>query len=837
MAALPTSSRVVVCGGGIIGTSIAYHLAKLGCDSVTLLERDQITSGTTWHAAGLICSFGSLSETSCRLRQYSKQFYMDVAKETGQETGFRACGYIEIASDKDRLEEYRRVSAFNRRMGVNVNEISPSQVKDLFPLAKTDDIHAGFYIPEDGRINPVDVTMAIAKGAKLRGVKIFEQTPVDTIIRTGNRATGVITQSGHKIECEHVINCCGMWARQFAAKAGVKVALQAAEHYYLLTDTIPGVDPAVLKSYPVIEDPGHYGYYREEGGGLLVGLFEPVCAPWNVRGIPATASFTTIEPDWERMTPFLERAMERVPITKTTGIRKLFCGPESFTPDLSPIVGPAPELKNYFVCAGLNSIGILSGGGLGRAVASWVLNGKPDMDVTGMNIDRIQPYQVNPNFLAERTVEVLGSVYSCHYPYKARKTARNVRRSPIHERIQAAGAEFIEVSGWESPSFYWSPDAIKANGGKKPTADLGWNLRELSWFKNWEREHHAARNGVCLVDMSFMCKFSVQGADAGKTLNWISANNVDNEPNKITYTQWCSEDGLLEADVTVVKLAEDDFFVVATDTALGHVKHHFSKHAPAHVALRDVTSAYAQINIQGPKSRALMQAVSPDTDFSHTGFPFRRAQKIAVGFADVMCVRITYMGELGYELYVPADQAVHVYDILHKTGAQPEFGLVHAGLRALGSCRQEKAYRDYGHDLDNTDQILDSGLQFAISWKKPGGFLGKAACEKYKSDPAFNKAKLVQVLCKDKDQYLFHSEPILRDGKFVGYVRSASYGHTLGGAVGIGRVEVTEGCGFDKVTDDYLKTGKWELEIGNGRFPCVVSQAPLYDPGNKKIQC
>lgn len=822
--ALPTSARVVVVGGGIIGCSTAYHLAALGCKDVVLLERDKLTSGTTWHAAGLMCCYGSTSETSTELRKYSKRLYKQLEEETGQQTGFRACGFIELASDKDRLEEFRRVAAFNRRMGVNVNEISPDEVKKLFPLCETKDIYSGFYIPDDGRINPVDVTMALAKGAKMKGAKLFEDTPVDTILRQGNRCTGVVTKSGHKIESEFVVNCCGMWARQFAAKAGVKVALQAAEHYYLLTDKIDGVKPDL----PVIEDPGHYGYYREEGGGLLVGLFEPVCAPWNVKGIPDDASFTVIEPDWKRLEPFLEKAMARVPITQTTGIRKLFCGPESFTPDLSPIVGEAPELRNYYVAAGLNSIGILTGGGMGRFLANMILTGLPDMDITAMNIDRIQPYQVNPAFLAERTVESLGQVYACHYPTKQLKTGRNVRRSPIHDRVAAAGAEFADISGWEAPSFYWPPEEKKK--GTKPT--LGFN--RLNWFPYWQAEHFAARNDVVLVDMSFMCKFAVSGPDAGKTLNWISANNVDLQPNRITYTQWLNEKGCLEADLTVVKLAEDDFFVVATDTALGHVKHHFAKHAPPHVQLRDVTSGFAQINIQGPRARELLQSITA-TDMSHAAFPFRRAQHIFIGFAQVLCVRITYMGELGYELYIPADQAIHVYDILVKNG--PQFNLKHAGLRCLGSCRQEKGYRDYGHDLDNTDHICDSGLMFCVSMKKKGGFIGKDAVVAYQQSPKFNTNKIVQVLCKDPEPFLFHSEPILRDDKFVGYVRSASYGHALGGAVGLARVDVVDGCGFDTVTDEFLSTGKWELEIGNKRYPCQVSATPLYDPENKKIQC
>ena len=820
-AALPSSARVVIVGGGVIGSSIAYHFGKLGWGKdVVLLERDKITSGTTWHAAGLMVCFGSTSETSTEMRKYSKALYQRLEAETGQPTGFKPVGFIEIASDPDRLEEYRRVSAFNRLCGVDVEEIGPKDVERLFPLCRTDDVLRGFYVKDDGRVNPVDVTMAMAKGARMSGVRMFENTPVENVEKRNGRVHAVRTESGHVIEAEYVVNCCGMWARQFAAKAGVCVPLQAAEHYYLLTERIPEVSP----NWPVIEDPGFYGYYREEGGGLMVGLFEPVCAPWNVKGIPKDASFTTITPDWERLTPFLEKAMSRVPASTKVGVRQLFCGPESFTPDLKPIVGFAPELKNYFVCAGLNSIGILTGGGMGRVVANWIATGKPDVDVTGMNIDRTQTYQTNPKYLAERTVESLGLVYQCHYPTWSMASARNVRKSPIHERLMGQRAYFKEVSGWEGADWY-------APVGVVPKVDkYCWGRH--NWFPYWVEEHNAIRNGVALVDMSFMCKFRVQGEGAGHALNYLSANNVDQASHRITYTQWLNPEGKLEADLTVTKLGHDDFFVVATDTALRHVQAHFYKYLPdqyKHLRMVDVSSGVAQINVQGPRSRELMQKLT-QTDMSNAAFPFRHATEIDIGFARVLCIRITYLGELGYELYVPSEQATHVYDRLVAEGES--VGLKHAGLKALASCRMEKAYRDYGHDLDNTDNVLDAGLGFCVSMKKPCDFVGKAAVDAHKkSGKAFNK-RIVQVLCKDPKPMMFHAEPIVHNGKAIGYMRAASYGHTLGGAVGLGMVEAPEG----KIVDDaFLQSGKWEVQIANDKFPAVCSIRPLYDPDNKRI--
>jgi heterotetrameric sarcosine oxidase gamma subunit len=810
--AVPDRARVVVVGGGVIGTSVAYHLAQLGWTDVVLLERDRLTSGTTWHAAGLMVTFGSTSETSTEMRKYTRDLYARLEAETGLATGLQQVGFIELATEPGRLEEYRRVSAFNRYCGVDVHEISPGEVKELFPLAHTDDVLAGFYVPDDGRVNPVDVTMSLAKGARMRGVKIIEGVPVTGFLRRGGAVTGVRTPYGD-IDAEYVVNCAGMWARQLGALAGVNIPLQAAEHYYLITEPIDGVN----RLLPVLEDPASYGYFREEGGGLMLGLFESVCAPWKVDGIPDTFSFGELPPDWDRTAPYLEQAMRRIPVSMEVGVHKYFCGPESFTPDLQPVFGEAPELKNYFVAAGLNSIGILTGGGIGRALAQWIVDGRPDIDVTGINIDRLHAYQSNPRYRATRTVESLGMVYECHYPNRSMRTARGAKLSPLHQRLAEQRPYLRDVSGWESPDWYgWD--------GVEPT--LTWGRPD--WFATWAAEHRAARDGVILMDMSFMSKFLVQGRDAGPALERICANRVDGETGVITYTQWLNEGGTIEADLTVTKLDEDRFWVVASDTAHRHVETWMRRHlGDAHAFVADVTGAYAQINIQGPRSRELLASVTSH-DMSNEAFPFRAAREIDLGFARALCVRITYLGELGYELYVPAEQAAHVYDRLVAAGQA--VGLRHAGLKALSSLRMEKGYRDYGHDIDNTDSVLEAGLGFAVALDKPGGFIGRDAVLASKAAGPPTR-RLVQVLVTDPQPLMFHAEVVRRDGVPVGYVRAASYGFSLGGAVGLAMVDAGR-----PLNQAWLDAGEWAVEIGGSTYPAVVSLRPLYDPANARIR-
>ena len=817
LSSLPAHARVVIIGGGVIGCSVAYHLGHLGVKDVVLLERAKLTSGTTWHAAGLICTFGSTSETSTELRKYTRDLYSRLEAETGKSTGFRPVGFIEAASDRDRLEEYRRIAAFNRYCGVNVEEISGDEVGKLFPLARTDDLLAGFYVKDDGRADPVDVAMALAAGARMQGVRIIEDVIVNDVITRNRSVTGVSTSLGD-ITCEVVVNCAGVWARQLGEKHGVAIPLQAAEHYYLLTEPIDGVS----KTWPVLEDPASHGYFREEGGGLMIGLFEPVCAPWRVDGIPDDFTFGDIQPDWERMGPFIETAMKRVPITMQTGVRKLFCGPESFTPDLQPCFGEAPELRNYFVAAGLNSIGILSGGGIGRALAHWIVNGRADIDVTGMNIDRLHRYQSNPEYRRTRSVEALGSVYLCHYPGKPMKTARGAKRSPFHDRLATAGAYFKDVSGWEGADWYTPPTEAPV----LPT--LSWKWNEQHWFTYWKAEHDAARTAVVLMDMSFMAKFLVSGNDAGRFLDRISANHVDGDTGRVTYTQWLNEGGTLEADLTVTKLNADRFFVVASDTAHRHVQTWMTRHITdgSHAFVTDVTSGFAQLNIQGPRSRELMQSLT-SVEMSNAAFPFRCAREIDIGFARVLVLRITYIGELGYELYIPTEHAVDVYERILEAGKP--LGLRHAGLKTLASCRMEKGYRDYGHDIDNTDSVLEAGLGFAVDLAKPGGFIGRDAVLAKKAEGPLTR-RLVQILLKDPEAMLFHAEIVYRNDQRVGYIRAASYGHTLGGAVGLAMIDAGE-----PIDENWLRA-EWTVDIAGTRCPAIASMRPMYDPEMAKVR-
>ena len=514
--------------------------------------------------------------------------------------------------------------------------------------------------------------------------------------------------------------------------------------------------------------------------------------------------------------------MSRVPVSIDTGIRTFFCGPESFTPDLRPIIGPAPEVRNYFVAAGLNSIGILTGGGLGRLVAHWIVDGDPGADVTGMHPARLQPYQANPEYRRTRTVESLGMVYQCHYPNKALQTARGAKLSPLHARLVEHGAYLRDVSGWESADWYAGPAAAPDGG------PLTWG--RPSWWAQWAAEHRACREAVVLMDMSFMSKFRVQGRDAGEVLDRMSGNSVNGASGQITYTQWLNERGTLEADLTVTKLADDSFLVVATDTAHRHVESQLSRACGlgGHAFVTDVTGAYAQLNVQGPRSRELLQSLTT-ADLSNDALPFRAAREIDLGFARVLCARITYLGELGYELYVPTEQAIHVHDRIVAAGA--EFGLRHAGLKALASLRMEKGYRDYGHDIDNTDGPLEAGFGFALAFDKPGGFVGREAVLARREAGALQR-RLVSVLLDDPEPLMYHAEVLRRDGTAVGYIRAASYGHTLGGACGLAMVE---GHGAT-ITPAWLADGSWTVEVNGAEHPATVSLRPLYDPTNARIK-
>ena len=812
---LPSHAQVVIVGGGVIGCSVAYHLTKLGWRDIVLLERSQLTAGTTWHAAGLVVT-PSGDELSVEMSTYTIELMKSLEAETGQSTGFKPIGYLQLACTPEWLEERRRMAVAARRLGVNYQEISPSEVKEMWPLADTSDIIAGFFTPEDGRANPVDFTMALAKGARMGGAQIFEETAVIGINKKNGRVTGVVTEKGD-VAAEIVVNCAGMWGRELGKLAGVNVPLQAAEHYYLLTEPIEGVHPDL----PIIEDFGRYAYFREEVGGLLVGFFEPVARPWGMDGIPKDFSFGEIQPDWERMTPYIDIAMERVPILKDTGIHKFFCGPESFTPDGGPLLGEAPELKNFYVAAGLNSLGILQGGGVGKIMAQWIVDGYCPVKSLHIDIARCFPFQGVQNYLTDRTVETLGFQYHLIYPNTAMQTARNLRKTAIHDRLAKAGAFFVEGMGWEIPDWY-APPGVEAKVEK-----YTWGRQ--NWFEYLAAEHKACREDVILMDVTSMSKFLVQGRDSERVLNYVCANDVAVPVGKVVYTQWLNERGGMEADLTVTRLAEDKYFIVSAGDFYTHDLLWLKQRVPydAHAVITDVTSGYTLMNIQGPKSRQLMRRITT-ADVSREAFPYMTAQEIDLNYALALVMRVTYEGELGFELYVPTEFSTHVYEAVIEAGH--DLGLRHAGFQALNSLRIEKAYREYGHDMDNLDTPLEAGLGWAVKFDKPGGFIGRDALLRHKESGPL-KYRMVQFLLEDPEPLLYGNEIIYRDGVIVGYLQTGAYGFTLGGAMGMGFVENEDGA-----TADFINSGTYEIDIAGERYPARASLRPMYDPEGIRVR-
>ena len=823
--AVPSRAQVVIVGGGVTGCSIAYHLAHLGWTDVVLLEQHQLTAGTTWHAAGLITSAGMTDETALFFSRYSRDLYARLEQETGHSTGFRPVGHISLATSPRRQEALRREAAWMAGFGVEDVEISPRELADMWPLARTDDVLSAFYVADEGRADPVGVATSLAKGARQLGVAIVEGVTATGVATRGRQVTAVLTSAG-RIETEVVVNAAGMWARQFGALAGVGVPLQAAEHYYLLTDTVPGMDPDL----PVIEDPDNYGYYRPEGDGMLVGLFEPVAAPWSLDGVPGGFSFGKISPDWERMEPFLGPALDRIPVLSETGVRTFFCGPESFTADVRPLLGPAPELDGYFVAAGLNSLGILSGGGVGSMLAHWIVDGVPPVDATSVAIDRTHSYETSRRFRAERTVEQLGVLFGdAVWPAWKPSTGRNVRRSVLHDRLAAAGGHFAASAGWEFAEWYASgPDtpAPRPDSAGPDSAGLDWGRPAAHEVVG--REHAAVREAAGLLDMSLMAKFLVQGPGAAAVLSRLSANDVTAGLGRLVYTQWLNEAGGIVADVTVTWLEPDKFLVIASDLIHRRIEPLIRRATgPGEfLTVTDVTSGTTLLSVQGPASRTLIGRLT-DADLSNEAFPYLSARQIHVGYAPVLAIRVTYVGELGWELHVPAEYAMGVYDDLVSAGDDLGFRLV--GLSAMSSLRLEKGYRDMGVDIDNTDNPLEAGLGFAVAWDKPGGFTGREALliAREQGPP---RHRVVSLLAEDPAADLFGNEPVFLGDQWVGYVRAAAYGYTVGGAVGLAQVESAEG-----VTGGWLKNGDFRARTPAGDVPVRLQIAPLYDPQRLRI--
>ncbi len=813
MAALPSHASVVIVGGGIVGCSTAYHLGKLGVKDVVLLERKRLTSGTTWHAAGLVRS-SLYTQNLTRLAKYTVDLYTNLEKETGQATGFVQPGSISIATNPERWQELSRAASMLRTFDVEAHEITAKEAQAKWPLMNVDDVVAAVWYPSDGKCNPIDTTMALAKGARMGGVAIHENTLVTKIIVENGRATGVETAEGI-IKADKVVIAGGMWTRGFARTIGVDVPLQACEHFYIVTDPMDGMTPDL----PVMRDMDHCAYYKEDAGKLLLGAFEPKAKPWALDGIPADFEFGELPEDFDHFAPILEDAMKRIPSLEKVGIRKFFNGPESFTADQRYILGPAPEVKGVFVAAGFNSIGIQSGGGAGMALAHWITEGEPPFDLWDVDINRLYPHQNTKHFLIPRVSEALGLLYAMHWPFKQYETSRGVRKTALHDRLVAHGACFGEVAGWERPNWFAKP-------GQEPKYE--YTFGKPNWFENSGEECKAVREAVGLFDQSAFAKFTVKGRDAMQLLNRVSVNEMDVAIGKVVYTQWCNAKGGIEADLTVTRAAQNEYLVVTAAMTQLHDLRHLENaiRDDEAVAVVDITSGTSTIGLMGPNARALLASLTPD-DVSNAAFPFGTSQMIEVGPARIRVTRITYVGELGYELYIPSEFAPGVFDFIMANGAP--FGLKLAGYHAMNSLRIEKAYRHWSHDITPEDTPLEAGLGFCIAWNKKGDFIGKEALLRQKEKGITRR--LAQFVIDDPDVMLYHDEPIWLNGKIISRLTSAMYGYTLGGAVGLGYV----GTEFAATPDDVL-AGKYEIEVAGKRIPARVSLKPMYDPTSARIK-
>jgi 4-methylaminobutanoate oxidase (formaldehyde-forming) len=811
--AIPKKARAVIIGGGVSGCSVAYHLAKLGWTDVVLLERKQLTSGTTWHAAGLIGQLRA-SQNMTRLAKYSADLYTKLEAETGIGTGMRQCGSITVALTEERKQEIYRQASLARAFDVDVREISPDEVKAMYPHLNISDVTAAVHLPLDGQCDPANIAMALAKGARQNGATILEGVKVTAVHKKDGRVSGVTCEQNGEtftIETENVVNAAGMWGRELANMSGVTVPLHACEHFYIVTEPVAG-----LQRLPVLRVPDECTYYKEDAGKMLVGAFELKAKPWGMDGIREDFCFDQLPEDFDHFAPILEKAVNRMPMLETAGIHTFFNGPESFTPDDRYYLGEAPELKGYWVAAGYNSIGIVSSGGAGMALAQWMNDGEPPFDLWEVDIRRAQPFQKNRTYLKERVTETLGLLYADHFPYRQMATARGVRRTPLHEHLKARGAVFGEVAGWERANWF-------AREGQEREYKYSW--KRQNWFDNQRDEHLAIRSGVGLIDMTSFGKIRVEGRDALAFLQKLCANQLDVATNRIVYTQMLNARGGIESDLTVTRLSETAFLLVVPGATLQRDLAWLRKHlADEFVVITDVTAAESVLCVMGPKARDLMRKVSPN-DFSNAAHPFGSAREIEVGMGLARAHRVTYVGELGWELYVSTDQTAHVFETLEAAGA--DIGLKLCGIHTLDSCRIEKAFRHFGHDITDEDHVLEAGLGFAVKPGK-GDFIGRDAVLR-KQDKGLSR-RLVQFRLTDPEPLLFHNEAVVRDGRIVGTITSGNYGHHLGGAIGLGYVP----CKGESEAD--VLGSRYEIEIAGTRMKAEASLAPMYDPKSERVR-
>jgi 4-methylaminobutanoate oxidase (formaldehyde-forming) len=813
MAELPTTARAVIIGGGIIGCSTAYHMGKLGWTDTVLLERKKLTSGTTFHAAGLV---GQL-RTSANITQllgYSVELYKKLEAETGLQTGWKMNGGLRLACNAERWTEVKRQATTAHSFGLEMHLLTPKEAQDLWPLMTIDDLVGAAYLPTDGQANPSDITQSLARGARMAGVKIFEDTPVTRVIVEDGRIRGVETPFG-TIECEKVICCAGQWTRSLAASVGVNVPLVSVEHQYMITEKIEGVTPGL----PTLRDPDRLTYWKEDVGGLVWGGYEPNPKPWAINGIPEAFHFDLLTSDYDHYGQFMEDAIARVPALANAGVKQLLNGPESFTPDGNFILGEAPELRNFYVGAGFNAFGIASGGGAGMALAEWAAKGEAPYDLWPVDIRRFGKVHQSTDWVRTRTLEAYGKHYTIAWPSEEMKSARPTRRSPLYAHLKAAGACFGEKLGWERPN--WFADLSK---GEVPVDR--YSYQRPGWWDQVRREHQAAREAAVLIDQTSFAKFTLKGPDAARALNYIAAGNVDRAVGSLTYTQMLNKRGGIEADVTVARTAWDEFYIV---TGTGFATHDFdwiSRNLTGNCQLVDVTAGSAVLSLMGPEAREILARVSGD-DLSNTGFPFGTARRISVASCPVLALRVTYVGELGWELHMPTDVAVTVYDALMAAGAG--LGLRNAGYRAIETLRLEKGYRAWGADIGPDHTPVEAGLAWACKIKSGVDFIGRDAVAAQLAGGV--KKRLAGFTVDDPSVILLGRETIYRNGERVGWLSSGGFGHTIGKPVGYGFVRHKDG-----VSEDYMTSGSYELEVASERVLANLHLGALYDPAGARIK-
>jgi len=817
---LPARARVVIIGGGVIGTSVAYHLTEAGWTDVLLLEQGQLSCGTTWHAAGLVGQLRA-TESGTRLVQYSTSLYERLEAETGLGTGFRRCGGVTVARTQDRLTQLRRTAATAEAFGLDCELITPAQARDRYPMLETSDLAGALWLPGDGRANPADLTAALARGARMRGAVIAERVRVTGITISedygGRAVTGVTTDAG-PVEAEIVVNCAGQWAKQVGALAGVNVPLHSAEHFYVVTEQIPGVH----RDLPVLRDPDGYTYFKEEVGGLVVGGFEPEAKPWVAPDkLPYPFEFQLLGEDWEHFSILMENAMTRIPVLRDTGIKLFLNGPESFTPDNQFVLGEAPELRNFFVCAGFNSVGIACAGGAGQAAAQWIMTGDPGQDATAVDIRRFAPFNGNVQWLHDRVGEILGLHYAVPWPNRELQTARPFRRSPAYHLLRAAGASFGSRMGWERANFFAPP-------GESPEIRYSWGKQ--NWLPWSAAEQRAARSAVAVFDQTSFSKYLVSGPDAERALQWICTADVAVPPGHVVYTGLLNDRGTYESDLTVTRVSASEYLLVSSAATTERDKDHLRRQLPrgAQVTITDVTSALAVYGVMGPRSRELLSGLSR-ASFASDDFPLRTSREIDLGYSTVRATRISYIGELGWELYVPAEFAAGVYEDLMAAGEA--LGVVNAGYYAIESMRLEKGYRAFGRELTPDYGPVEAGLLFACKLRTPTEFLGRAAVEKARKIGP--RRRLVSLVASDPEVTLWGGELVLRDGVAAGQLTSAAWGEALGRPVGLAYLWDTTG---DPVTADWIRAGRYEVNVGGEVSPAAVSLAPPFDPASARMQ-